>query len=87
MNLADALNEEHTRFEAAECIRELIEEIRLVPKDGELQIELFGELAALINLANGQPHSKGAGLQITLVAGTRSHLYRTRFRFEREARK
>jgi hypothetical protein len=39
MNLAEALNDEHTRLEAAECIRELIEEIRLVPKHGELEIE------------------------------------------------
>jgi hypothetical protein len=35
--------------------RELIEEIRLVPKHGDLEIELYGELAALINLANGHP--------------------------------
>ena len=69
MNLAEALNEEDTRLEAAECIRELIEEIRLVPKRGELEIELYGELAALINLANGHPRSKGTGAQVTLVAG------------------
>ena len=30
-DLVEALNHEHTRVEAAECIRELIEEIRLVP--------------------------------------------------------
>jgi hypothetical protein len=53
VNLAEALNEEHTRLEAAECIRELIDEIRLVPKHGQLEIALYGELAALINLANG----------------------------------
>ena len=74
MNLAEALNEEDTRLEAAERIRELIEEIRLVPKRGELEIELYGELAALINLANGHPRSKGTGVQITLVAGTRNRL-------------
>jgi site-specific DNA recombinase len=73
INLAEALNEGTTRLEAAECIRELIEEIRLVPKRGELEIELFGELAALINLANGHPRSKGTGMQITLVAGTCNH--------------
>ena len=70
VNLAEALNEEDTRLEAAECIRELIEEIRLVPKRGELEIELYGELAALINLANEHPRSNGTGVQITLVAGT-----------------
>ena len=82
MNLAEALNEEDTRLEAAECIRELIEEIRLVPKRGELEIELYGELAALNNLANGHPRSNGTGVQITLVAGTRSHVCRTRFHYE-----
>jgi site-specific DNA recombinase len=69
MNLGEALNEENTRLEAAECIRELIEEIRLVPENGILRVELYGELAALINLANGHPRSTGTGMQVTLVAG------------------
>ena len=73
-NLGEALNEERTRAEAAEAIRELIEEVRLVPKDGNLKIELYGELAALINLANEYPRSKGTGVQVTLVAGTRNRL-------------
>jgi hypothetical protein len=53
--LAGALNEERTCLEAAECIRELIEEIRLVPDNGTLRIEPYGQLAALITLANGHP--------------------------------
>ena len=79
---------EHKRlFEwAAECIRRLIEEIRLVPADGKLRVELYGELAALISLANQHPRSKGAGVQVTLVAGARSHLYRTRFFVQRDPR-
>ena len=48
---------------------ELIEEIRLVPDNGKLRAELYGELAALINLANEHPRSKGTGVQVTLVAG------------------
>jgi site-specific DNA recombinase len=68
-NLAASLNEEDTRLEAAECLRELIEEIRLVPKGRKLQIELYGELAALLNRANEHPRSKGTGVQVTLVAG------------------
>jgi site-specific DNA recombinase len=68
-SLAEALNDEHTRLEASECLRELIEEIRLVPVDATLRVELYGELAALMNLANEHPHSKGTGVQITLVAG------------------
>ena len=69
MNLAEALNDSHTRLEAAECLRELIEEIRLVPENGKLRVELYGELAALINLASEHPRSKGTGVQVTLVAG------------------
>ena len=48
---------------------ELIEEIRLVPEKGMLSIQLFGELAALINLASKRPQSGGTGAQVTLVAG------------------
>ena len=69
MNLAEGLNDEPTRLEAIECLRELIEEIRLVPENGKLRIELYGELASLINLANGHPRSQGTGVQVTLVAG------------------
>jgi hypothetical protein len=54
-----------------------------VPDQGRLRLELYGELAALINLTNGHPRSKGAGVQVTLVAGTRSHLYRTRVHYTR----
>ncbi len=68
-NLADALNEENTPAEAAEAIRGLIDDIRLVPKDGDLKIELYGELAALIALANEHPRGKTSGVQGTLVAG------------------
>ena len=69
INLAEALNDELSRLEAAACIRELIEEIRLVPDNGKLRVELYGELAALINLANEHPRSKETGVQVTLVAG------------------
>ncbi len=68
-NLHDALNRKDTRAEASEAIRALIDEIRLVPEDGELKIELFGELAALVGLANENPRSDDRGLQVTLVAG------------------
>ena len=64
-----ALNEDSNRAEAAEAIRALIEEVRLVPDDENLRIELFGELAALINLTNEHPRSKETGVQVTLVAG------------------
>jgi hypothetical protein len=54
------------------AFRELIEEIRLVPKNGTLRIELYGKLAALVNLANEYPRSKGTGVQVMLVAGARN---------------
>jgi site-specific DNA recombinase len=68
-HLGEALNDEGTRTEAVECIRELIEEIRLVPEHGMLSVQLFGELAALLNLSNEHPRSGGTGAQVTLVAG------------------
>jgi hypothetical protein len=37
MKLVEALNDDGTRLEAGECIRELIEEIRLVPDNGKLR--------------------------------------------------
>ena len=39
-------------------------------KRGQLEIQLYGDLAALINLANGHVRSKGTGVQVTLVAVT-----------------
>jgi site-specific DNA recombinase len=73
--LADALNADTMRSEATAAMRGLIEEIRLVPVDGKLRIELFGELAANC-LASGDgsrikhPRAgEAAGVQVTLVAG------------------
>jgi site-specific DNA recombinase len=74
LSLREALNAEGTRVEAAECIRGLIEEIRLVPEKGRLRIELFGQLAALINLTNQHPRSGGTRVSATLVAGARNYL-------------
>ena len=74
ISLREALNDEATRTEAADCIRRLIEEIRLVPEKGRLRIELFGQLAALINLTNQHPPSGGTRVPATLVAGARNHL-------------
>ena len=59
-------------------MRALIEEVRLVPDDENLRIELFGELAALNNFTNELPRSKETGVQVTLVAGARSQRFRTR---------
>jgi len=56
-------------------MRALVEEVRLVPDDGNLRIELFGELAALISLTTELPRSKETGVQVTLVAGARNRRY------------
>ncbi len=48
--LTEALNKEELRAEAAEILRSTIQTIRLVPKDGELTIELVGELAGILAL-------------------------------------
>ena len=69
VKLTDALNDENSRTEAAEAIRALIDEVRLVPGGDALKIELYGELAALIGLTNEHPRSKETGVQVTLVAG------------------
>ena len=59
-------------------IRALIEEVRLVPDDGNLRIELFGALSTLFNLTNELPRSKETGVQVTLVADAQSQRFRTR---------
>lgn len=80
-NLVTALNDEPGSTEAMEAVRSLIEAVRLVPVNGELKIELYGELAALLSLGeapkNKHPQSEEPGVQITLVAGARYQLFRT----------
>jgi site-specific DNA recombinase len=70
--LHEELNQPELRAEAAQFLRALIEEVRLIPEDGQLSIELVGDLAALLNLAadSKKPVTPGRdGLQVTLVAG------------------
>jgi site-specific DNA recombinase len=69
--LTEALNKEDLRAEAAESLRSMIQAIRLVPEDGELAIELVGELAGILALTNEKsPRPLGPGTgQLTLVAG------------------
>ena len=72
-NLIDALNTPDTITQVNEAIRQLIEKVRLVPENKTLNIELFGELAALISLGIGpndkHPLANAEGVQLTLVAG------------------
>lgn len=53
--------------------------------DDRLAIALKGDLATILNFANGTKKNPrrgdAAGVQGTLVAGARSHLYRTHIRY------
>jgi site-specific DNA recombinase len=72
-NLIEALNAPETIAEATGAMRQLIEEVRLVPKRGSLQVELHGELAALLKLSEEpktkHPLTETEGVQVTMVAG------------------
>ena len=72
--LHETLKDPATRDEAFELIRSLIEEIRLIPEDGQLRIELRGELAGILALsaAGNMPGGLSAiqlAQQIKMVAG------------------
>jgi site-specific DNA recombinase len=67
--LHETLNQKDIQSEASEAIRCLIDEIRLSPDDGNLKIELYGDLAGMLALANNSPTSGNEGLQVTMVAG------------------
>ena len=73
--LAASLNDEAYRVEASELLRGLVSEVRLHPDetapDGHL-IELYGELAAILELAgpkNDKTHRFKCGSSVSLVAG------------------
>ena len=69
--LAAALQREDSRLEASEMLRGLIEAIVLTPQDGQLQIELKGNLAAMLAAAQKTKRSPETGelfVPIQLVA-------------------
>lgn len=76
-DLRAALNEDALKVEAAERLRSLLSAIRMIPENGQLQIELVGELAAILALGEAGmqkgPSLATEALSITLVAGARSH--------------
>jgi site-specific DNA recombinase len=68
---------------AAAVIRALIDEVRLIPEDGQLRVELRGALAGILALANNDKNHLRRGAdgsvsvlveQINLVAGARNRL-------------
>ena len=71
-HLHEELNRPELRAEAAEALRALIDEVRLIPERGELAIEIRGDLAGILALSadRKKPVTAGRdGLQATLVAG------------------
>ena len=76
--LHDALTAEDTRAGAAEALRGLIDEIRVMPEDEGHAVEIVGELGALLQLASGNKNAASiheAARSIKLVAGTCNQLY------------
>jgi site-specific DNA recombinase len=70
--LAQALEHPETRTEASEALRAVIDAIVLTPSQGELQIELKGNLAAMLGAAQNAKRSPETGdllLQVVMVAG------------------
>ena len=78
-NLAEALNAEDTKAEAADILRGLIDKLIPTPDptaNGGREIELFGVLGAILALydkgmaTNAKTRTVGAGVrQVTMVAG------------------
>jgi hypothetical protein len=76
-NLAQALNQEENRAEAADLLRSLVDRIILTPNaQGRLEIDLYGDLAGILSLAANAkgPLDESGPLQDKLVAGMRNHL-------------
>ena len=70
--LAAALQREDTRLEASEMLRGLIDSIVLIPDEGQLRIELRGNLAAMLTAAQKTRRSPETGdllVPVQLVAG------------------
>ncbi len=78
--LASALYDEQDGRQAFERLRSLIEEVRLTPVDGQLAIELRGDLAEILKIgavgAQGAEIARKNALQIKVVAGARNSRYR-----------
>ncbi|WP_336974624.1 recombinase family protein [Sphingobium aromaticiconvertens] len=76
-NLSQALDhtDETQRFEAAEVIRSLIDEIILVPEEGELKIDVRGDLAGILSIAlERKKPASGAGFKRPMASGDCDHL-------------
>ena len=72
-DLSSLLDDPQFKGEAFDIIRSLIDEVRLVPKGGNLHIELKGELAGILNLCDAKKKPAASyeerAEQIKMVAG------------------
>ncbi len=68
-NLSQALGQPETATEAADLLRGLIDEVRMVPVDGRLEAHLYGALGKMLELGIEHPRGGASGVQVTLVAG------------------
>jgi hypothetical protein len=76
-NLAQLLNREEIRSEAANILRSLVDRIELKPnKQGKLEIDLYGDLAGILTLAGKKDRpldkSDQSVQQVKVVAGARN---------------
>jgi len=89
--LTAAFEDDALKAQAFERLRALIEAVVLTPEDGDLAIELRGELASILSLCAGVETPKAPAdvseevLQMKMVAGTGFDRCRTRFCLTRSA--
>ena len=85
--LRQALGDEATRPHAVELIRSLLDRVEVHPSKerGRCEVIIIGALAQLLAFAQQKTTaaSPGDGGTFLMVAGARSHLYRTRFNYRR----
>lgn len=83
-DLESLLEDAELRDEAMESIRSMIERIVVSPRDcGGVNLELYGDLARILTVCSQNaktPLRDEAGFSLSVVAGARDHLYRTRIR-------
>ena len=72
-NLSSLLEDPQHKAEAFDIIRGLIDQVRLVPENGELRIDLRGELAGILSLCDSKAKPASSyeerARQIKMVAG------------------
>jgi hypothetical protein len=72
VRITEAFRDPNQGREVFEIIRSIVQEVRLVPVDGALTIELAGDLAGILALSDagkGNNSSASKALQIKMVAG------------------